>query len=276
MKTTITFFLTCFLFVCANAQTKFTETDKAFFAAQTEEMRAFLENKGITDIKYLDIALIENKKGKPFVALRMEMPDPDTWLNLRNSYRAQFDISLEKDVFDKLVFLCEIDAADALVSVYAQDKTGKYEMIAHLNPDKNFVFEIDESKNKALVTKNIKLPSYALSKSQKLDNDALLKNINKKVVDILKKYYKDKGAWWQDAKFEVVSDYPDDLRIKVSNIKREVFNETFYFELIFITLSFQKNTDGHHYFVCSVDAKYGTTILFAPRSSEYKPVSSSS
>lgn len=274
MKTTFFFFLAFGFSFLAKAQSVFTDADKAFFAKQIPEMRVFLQNKGISEqhIKFLDISIVPNKKGKPYVALRLETVDTDFWLNVRENYKQQFGRSLEKDVFDKLVFLCEVDAADALLSIYAQDQTGKYQLFAGLESEKNYAFDIKENKPRAEVIKKFSLPKYALPQAQSLKEDKLLENINEKIIRILKKYYEGKGAFWQDAKFEVLSAYPDDLRLRVSNLKKEVFNEDYYFELIYITVNFRQEAQEKLDFSCTVNAKYGTSILFAPRNTEYKDI----
>lgn len=266
------------------AQEVFSAKDKEFFKKQVRSMEHHLRELGVWGkerITQLDIKTIKLDNGNDCVFLILYPAQSNTWINLSDSYSQQFKRSLTEDIFEKLLFLCEIPPTQALVFIKRKDVIGTYKLTAGLDPEKGYSFSEEEKfkkKNsfKAVVEETFELPKKLVIPSEEIPDVQSFQELRNKAETILKDYYKDKTAWGMQCKFKRISSYNRELRVKVSFIRQEVFTDHLYYELIYIKVKWKRSVDNKIEFECMVDGKYGTSILFEPRDSQFKDVSKQS
>ncbi|TAG39863.1 MAG: hypothetical protein EAZ31_08855, partial [Cytophagia bacterium] len=145
-------FLFSFLFYHLLAQDTFNKKDIDFFKAQSSEITKWFTHFGfsITD-KNINIVVDKSNQKKEYVILYVSISSGGDWLKLQEVYaKKSKGGSLEKDLWNKLIFLCEISASQALVCIKTENDNSLW---AGLDIDEknkeNFIIEYKNKENKS-------------------------------------------------------------------------------------------------------------------------------
>ena len=262
------------------AQENFTERDSIFFQKQLPKMQFSLEKMGLTkerNIRNILIGVRPDMKGVEYVVLMIQIADSDTWRNLRKSYQKTHQRKLEEDIFDKFVFLCEVEPERAVLSIY--ESTKGYKLQAGLDPDQDFRFDINEDtvKTKAWIYEPFELPKYQIFPAHNLKLERKIPHVKEKMIQVLKEYYENKGSWFSKSNFDTITNHKNFFKVRISNLKMELIRDNYqYFELIEINIKITEKSRQSIHFQCGVDAKYGTSIFIEPRMTDFKDISQDS
>ncbi|MGB0525072.1 MAG: hypothetical protein ACPGJS_19015 [Flammeovirgaceae bacterium] len=273
---------TCLFFLAwvlpIHAQEVFTAQDQTFFQQQVEPIKNYLRLLNLwggEQVKDVQIEVRKDKTGTAYVILFLEPASITTWRILHKDYEKKYNQQLEEVIFEKFIFLCEISAKQALLVVSKSTNYGLYQLKAGVDPDKNYNFSIEDQfiKTKAWVFEEFDLPKSIVYPSTEGNYRKDKKAMRNHIITVLKNYYKDKGSWITSSKIDVLDSYDTKVYLKVSNLKKELIHDSIrFFELIFIKVSFEENGADNIAFKVQVNAKYGTSILLAPRDSAFKDI----
>lgn len=250
----------------AQGQEIFTQQDSAFFANQKADMKAWLVQVGIDSLKITDIRI---QTVPSYVILRVYALSPEVWIALRESYLSQYKRNLEKDIFEKFVFLCEVEAKQALLIIEEPTESlSKFEVKAGLDPDKDYSFNIIEhNKPKVAHVEKFQLPAAKIIPPKEATSIDDFEVARLRIISILRQYYAKKGTWFEQSKFDVKESIDKQVKIIITNLRNEMLHDLFFGHFERIELRFYLTKEVEKVlFECMIDGKYGTSILLAPRS----------
>jgi hypothetical protein len=115
------YFLFSFLFFCFTAHAQqFSKEDSLFFQREHHTLKRFFEQSNIK-LEKSTLEIVRDK-GKEYLVLHLYINSGGDWLKIRETFFKEYQQSIEKYIFDKLIFSCEILPEQALLYVQTEQK----------------------------------------------------------------------------------------------------------------------------------------------------------
>ena len=247
--------------------------DTNFFYSKKKEINYWLKKTGINQVFYLDkIDVKRNKLTLNFASKYNTMDSLSVaWQKLRYSYNKKDKDAISRKIFNSMAFEMEVGKDSLFVVLASNIKNYKVK----INFDNKTGIIINEhNKNEttrgfnvvALDLNAFDLPNKAVSES--IENMSM-RAIRSGISKFLTQYYKDKGTFWYDAKFEVMQENYNELTFEITRLSQEILNDRNYFEYIRIDIKIIKNEDKVN-IKYEIMGKYSGGFGFEPRRSEYR------
>lgn len=249
--------------------------DKDFLFLKIEEYSEWLEVKGFNQVVIVDSFIVLEDKVSLFLGYSEDSKNDFSlnvaWQELKDKYENKSEVQLEETLFNSLFFTLEVSPDS--VEIYILGNKAHLFSVEIIGSETGIF--INDKIAAARDSEKIPIPIINLKTKYVEQKDKIkaadLNKITKEISRFLKKYYKEKGAWWYYAEIEIVKNFQHDLVIEITDLKGEVLRkEREYFEYIRISVKAEKQGKN---IVLTYDlmAKYGSGIFLAPRSvSDYK------
>ncbi len=249
--------------------------DEDFLYHKVNEYSDWLYAKGFSEVIIVDSFVVVEEKVSLYLGYAQTIQEDFSlnvaWQKLKDKYENRSQIQLEEILFNTLFFTLEVEPDSVEIFILGKK--------SHLFAVEIFGSEVgvyvDDKIAEARDPEKIPIPIIKLKTKYIEKKDKVkaadLSKITTEVINFLKEYYKEKGAWWYFAEIEVIKDFQHELIIEITDLKGEVLRkERQYFEYIRISVKAEKQGKN---VILTYDlmAKYGSGIFLAPRSvSDYK------
>ena len=247
--------------------------DTTFFYSKKKEISYWLKKTGIDQVFYLDEINVKRNKLTLSFASKYNAIDSLSvvWQKLRHSFNPKDYDAISRKIFNSMAFEMEL-GKDSLFIVLASN-IKNYKVKINFDNKKGIVVK-EHNKNEltrgfnvvSLDLNAIDLPNRAVSES--IDNMSM-RAIRANISKFLKKFYKEKGTFWYDAKFEIMQENYNELTFEVTRLSKEILNDRNYFEYIRINIKIIKKEDKID-MKYEIMGKYSGGFGFEPRRSEYR------
>ena len=247
--------------------------DTSFFYSKKNEISYWLKKTGINQVFYLDeIEVKRNKLTLNFASVYNSMDSLSVaWQKLRRTYNSHDKDAISRKIFNSMAFEMEVGKDSLFVVLASNIKNYKIKM--NFDNSKGIIIR-EHNKNKlsrgfnivSLDLRTFDLPNRAVSES--IENMSM-RAIRTSISKFLKKYYKEKGTFWYDAKFEVMQENYNELTFEVTRLSQEILNDRNYFEYIRIDIKIIKKEEKVD-IKYEIMGKYSGGFGFEPRRSEYR------
>lgn len=278
MKKILQACLCCSLFIfissfCFAQESKFHD-DGDFFIKQKSVYQSWLNQIGIG--KTLEVCrwVVKPEQKKIFVKLRINHTTGDsaiyTWRRLQKDFGEASPLTLEEELFLKMLYIMEIEPNQAELSITHKTKSGQLPFFhAKIVYDKSrqIVFK---SCSRSEVADSVSISRFRI-KPGHITYDEILNNKEigiewtEKLLDSLlsklKEYFEHKAT--EDTEIHSYRFGPGKFRVRVKNIKSEVISGDKGIlsphEYLVFTIVLKKKAEGL-LFDCIVDGKYGFAL----------------
>jgi len=271
------FFLTLFLSfpILSLAQkdtiptTELSDDDLVFLWKARDQYQDWLEGSELGKIVKVSELFIANKED--LVVLDLEITTGSDWLGLKEGYAEKNGTDLRRTLFNKFLFLAEIDRTQAGIRIRSKEKDYYIDMRFVKGELKMHESKLKGSRKGTVVIDIKKLPKAL--KGEGADNLEFTKD---RIIDYFDDYYTKKSNWFQNVRFKHTEEEENGiyyLNFTISNIKKEVLDDFLlgYFERITVNITLKK-INNKIVALYEVQAKYGQGILTEPRKGDYTDV----
>ena len=241
--------------------------DWEFLTKSRDHYQEWLESTELSKVLRVTDLLIASSK---LVVLDLEATSGADWVNLRTKYADRNGTDLRRMLFDKLLFLSELETDQAGIRIRTALKDYYVDMRY-----KNDTLAIHESKLRGSGQGTTFIDAQKLPKSNKVNSTNTINKTKVRLKKYFKHYYDGRDGWFNDSKFEVVKEEVQGdkhhLHFKITNIRGEILNDFNipYYERIRISITLYEENGGV-VFVYEIFGKYGSGIIYGPRKNAYK------
>lgn len=243
--------------------------DWQFLTKSRDHYQEWLESTELSKVIQVTDLLIASPS---LVVLDLQITNGADWVNLRDKYADRNGTDLSRMLFNKLLFLAELDRKQAGIRIRSVEKD--YYVDMRYQDD---TLAIYESKLRGSVKGTVTIDSRALPKSLKGKGLNTIDTTKNRLIAYFNKYYDEKKGFFYDANFKVLDDEEKEgvhyLEFSIWNISNEVLNDFTigYYERISINITLKKDKEDI-VILYEIQAKFGAGLFKAPRRSDYKDV----
>lgn len=242
-----------------------------FFISKLPEFKEWLSQSNIGTILVFDTLEVNKEdlllKLKCFNKARQTLADKSNLDTLNSQVVKQFNKNFGEILFEKIQFLMElqnnelkikIDCRDAFVFVkYAKDKILIKSMTKMSDFPDGYRIEVKAIKG--------------INNSNTLNSTETIDVIKNKLIKGLKQHFKYAETLFEKYEFNVMNQLDNELSVEINNVTKLIIDES-YFEHINIKFKFT-SIDSDIKIDYTIRAKYGSGIIWAPKSSDYYDMS---
>lgn len=244
------------------------DDDLEFLWKARDQYQDWLDGSELSKVIKVSELFIANSN---LVMLDLEITTGSDWLNLKEGYQEKSGTDLRRTLFNKLLFLAEIDRTQAGIRIRSKENDYYVDM-RFVNGE----LKIHESKLKGSRKGTVVIDIKKLPKALKGDGADGLELTKERIIKYFDEFYSKKSNWFQNVKFKETEEEKDGvyyLSFSISNIKKEVLDDFVfgYYERISIDITLKK-VNNKIIALYEVQAKYGQGILIEPRKVDFTDV----
>lgn len=203
------------------------------------------------------------------VILDLRAPNGNDWTSFKSRYQENFGADLRRKLFQKMVFLFELDRDQAGLRIRT-DLSDHYVDMRY----KSDTLILNETVRKDVPRNDSLYIDFNNISCALVGNGAASIELTKsKLRQFFEQYYQNKSKPYREVQFDIYDSEPSHLSFVIWNLKKEILNDFSigYFERILLDLTFKAEGEGVKVYY-EVFGSFGSGIFKAPRKSNYTDI----